>query len=81
MRQLLNVLISSPACGNARQSTGTAEVPVVRASALLLSMPAPRGTGMRRCRGRLGMMGRAHFPHLRYFPHRIPLIPSLQCPL
>lgn len=68
-------------CGNARQSTGTAEVPMVRAPALLLSVPTPRGTGMSRCRGRMGMMVMAHFPCLRYFPHRIPLIPSLQCPL
>lgn len=76
MRQLLNVLISSPSCGNARQSTGTVEVPMVPEPALLLSMPTPRGTRMSRCCGRLGMMEMEHYPCLRYFPHRIPFIPS-----
>lgn len=76
MRQLLDVLISSPAYGNAGQSAGPAAVPLVPEPALLLSMPTPRGTGLSRCRGRLGRMVMEHYPCLRYFPHRIPFIPS-----
>lgn len=61
MRQLLNVLIGSPACGNARQSAGMAEMP---APAPLPSVTTLRGPVMNRCHGGLGMVVTTHHPCL-----------------
>lgn len=75
MRQLLNVLTSPPACGEAGQVRGVAEAPCGPLGFMSLPTPHPRpGALMSRCH-RDGMVVTAHHTCLRPFPHRIPLIP------
>lgn len=76
MRQLLNVPISSPTCGNAWQGMGMVGVLKVDTPAQLPSMPTPRDIVMSRCHGGLGVVVKAHHSCVRHFPHRVPLTPS-----